>query len=88
MNCIGFDIPVRSDFAFRNSHDSKALRGWSQSGRVLVAGLQGGGSEVKPSVEVFVVEDCDGGGGCHSCGTTPGGLIACLEMPVHISIAS
>ena len=28
--------------------------GWSQSGRVRVAGLQDGGSEDKPSVQLFV----------------------------------
>ena len=32
--------------------------GWSQSGRVRVTGLQGGGFEDKPSVQLFVVEDC------------------------------
>ena len=25
----------------------------------------------------------DGGGGWYACGTMPGGLVACLEMPRH-----
>ena len=33
-------------------------RGWSQSGGVRVAELQGGGCEGKSSVQLFVVEDC------------------------------
>ena len=41
-------------------HNSKALRGSSQSVRVRVAGLQGGESEDKPLVQLFVVEDCSG----------------------------
>ena len=53
----GCEIPGRSGFAFNNSKD---LRGWSQSGRVWVAGLLGGGSEDKPSVQLFVVENCSG----------------------------
>ena len=32
--------------------------GWSQTGRVRVAGLQGDGSDDKPSVQLFVDEDC------------------------------
>ena len=32
--------------------------GWSQSGRVRVAGSLGGGSEDKPSVQWFVVKNC------------------------------
>ena len=33
-------------------------RGWSQSDRIRVAGLQGGRSKDKPLVLLFVVEDC------------------------------
>ena len=49
------EMPGRSCFAFHSSDNSKALRvGRSQVG----FGLQGGGSEDKPSVQLFVVEDC------------------------------
>ena len=34
--------------------------GWLHSGRVWVDGLLGGGPENKPSVQLFVVEDCLG----------------------------
>ena len=60
VNYPGCEIPGRSAFAFHTSHISNPLRGWSQSGRVLVAGLHGGGSEGKPPVQLFVVEDCSG----------------------------
>ena len=55
MNCPVREIHKRSGFAFNSS---KALRGWSQSDRVRVAGFQGGGSEDKPSLLLFVVEEC------------------------------
>ena len=54
-SCPGCEIPGRSGIAFINS---KTFRGWSQSGNVLVAVWQVGGSEDKPSVQLFVVEDC------------------------------
>ena len=58
VSCPDCEIPERSGFAFHNSHYSKVLRRWLQSGRVQVAGWQGGGSEDNPSVQLFVVEDC------------------------------
>ena len=57
MSCPDYEIPGRSGFAF---HNSKVLRGWSQSGKVRVAGLPGCGSEDRLSVQLSVVEDCLG----------------------------
>ena len=37
-----------------------ALRGWSQSVRAQIAGLLDGGSVNKPSMQLFVVQDCSG----------------------------
>ena len=34
--------------------------GWAQSRRVQLSGLPGGECEDKPSVQLFVVEDCSG----------------------------
>ena len=47
-----------SGFAFHSPHNSRALRGWYQSGKGLVAGSLVDGSEDKQSVQLFVVEDC------------------------------
>ena len=37
---------------------SRLCGGWLQSGSVQVAGMQGGISDDKPLVQLFVVEDC------------------------------
>ena len=39
VSCHGCCLTGRSGFAFHRSHNSKVLRGRSQSGRVRVAGL-------------------------------------------------
>ena len=48
----GCEIPGRSGFAF---HSSQGLEG---VGHDQVAGMQGGGSEGKPSTLLFAVKDC------------------------------
>ena len=42
VSCPGCEIPGRPGFAFYSSYNSNALMGYSQSGRVWIAGMQGG----------------------------------------------
>ena len=63
MSCPEYEIAEGSGFA-HHSLTPRLWGGWSQSGKVQVAGLQVGESKGKLSVQLFVVEECSSSWEC------------------------